>query len=124
MSVVGMLSGGAGQSDDGIGLDADETSGLSDAVALSQVVEDGLGGLVGETAAVQGRALAFREAGATGVAIEEPESVLLAVAGADREVAGIASAVEGAVSVLATEAGEIVHGARGPGGPGRETDRE
>jgi hypothetical protein len=34
MSVVGMLSGGVGQSDDGIGLDADEAAGLSDAVAL------------------------------------------------------------------------------------------
>jgi hypothetical protein len=41
MSVVGMPSGGAG-----------EAAGLPDAVALGQVVEDGDGGLLRESAAV------------------------------------------------------------------------
>jgi hypothetical protein len=54
-----MPPGEAGQSDHGVGLNADEASGLSDAVALGQVVEDGDGGFIGEPATVQGRALAL-----------------------------------------------------------------
>ncbi len=118
-----MLSGGTGQSDDGIGGDADEARRLSDAIVLGQMVEDSDGGLVGESAAEQRCALAFGEAGAAGVAIEQPELFLAAVAGADRKVTGITSAVEHTVGILATEAGEVVHGARGPGGPGQETIR-
>ena len=102
---MGLLSGDAGQSNDG-------------------VVEDGWGGRVGETAAGQGRALAFGDTGAAGVLGEQPESVLLAGAGADRVVAGVASVVERAVNALATEAGEIAHGASGPSGSRRETDKE
>ena len=119
-----MLSGDAGQSDDGVGIDADQASCGPDATTLVEVLEYGEGLLLGEVAVEEGRALALGEAVLAGLAVEEADVVELAVAGADREVAGIASAVEGAVSVLATEAGEIVHGARGPGGPGRETDRE
>ena len=118
-----MLSGGAGQSDDGVGCDADETTGLPDPVALGQVVEDGLGGRFGEPAAVQRRTLALGEAGAAAIAVEEPELLVLAVAAADRKIAGIATAVERAIRVLAAEAGEVVHGAREPGGLGRETIR-
>jgi hypothetical protein len=88
-----MLPGGAGQSDDGVRSDADEAAGLSYAVALGQVVEDGDGGLVGESAAVQGRALALGEAGAAGVAVELSELLVLAVEAADRKVAGVAPAV-------------------------------
>ncbi len=105
-----MLAGGAGQSDDGIGLDADEASGLSDAVALGQVVEDGDGGFIGESAAVQGRALAFGEASAASMAVELAKLFVLAVAAADREIAGVAPAVERTVEILAAEAGEVVHG--------------
>jgi hypothetical protein len=110
MSVVGMLSGGAGQSDDGIRSDADEAAGLSNAVALGQVVEDGDGRLIGESAAVQGRALALGEAGTAGVTVELAKLLVLAVVATDREVAGVAPAVERTVGILAAEAGEVVHG--------------
>ncbi len=115
-----MLSGGTGQSDDGVGCDADETTGLSDAVALGPVVEDGAGGRFGESAAVQRRALALGEAGAAAVAVQESELLVLAVVAADREVAGVTLAVQGAVGILATETGKVVHGGSGPGGPGEQ----
>jgi hypothetical protein len=120
MSVVGMTSGGAGQSDDGVGSDADEAAGLSDAVALGQVVEDGDGRLLGESAAVQGCALALGEASAAGVAVEEAILLGLAVVAADREVAGVALAVERTVGILAAEARAVIHGVGGPGRPGQD----
>jgi hypothetical protein len=112
MSVVGMITGGAGQSDDGVAMDADEAFGLTDAVALGQVMEHRAGLVVGESAIEQRCALALGEAGLAGVAIEQTDVILLAVAVADREVAGPALAVKGAVGILATEAGEIVHRGR------------
>ena len=117
---MGMPPGGAGQPDDGIRGDADEASRLSDAIVLGQVIEDGDGSFVGESAAVEGRALALGEAGAAGVAVKQPELFLLAIAAADREVAGVASAVERAIGVLAAEADQVVHGAGEPGGPGQD----
>jgi hypothetical protein len=90
-------------------MDADEPPGLPDAVALVQVLQDGDGGRLGELAAVQGRALAFGEAGAAAVAVELAELVVLAVAAADGEVAGVTGAVELAVGILAAKAREVVH---------------
>ena len=107
-----MVAGGAGQSDDGVAMDADEAFGLTDAVALGQMMEHRAGLLVGESAVEERGALALGEAGLAGVAIEQADVIPLAVAVADGEVAGPSSAVEGAVGVLATEAGEVVHGWR------------
>ena len=106
-----MLPGGAGQSDDGVAVDADEPSGGADAAALVEVLEDGVGLLLGQAATVQRRALALGEAGPAGVAVELPELLVLAESAADREVTGVALTVERAVGILATEAGEVVHGA-------------
>jgi hypothetical protein len=119
MSVVGVGAGGPGQSHDGVAMDADEPSGLSDAVPLGQVLQDRDGGRLGEVAAVEWRPLALREAGAAGVAVELAELLVLAVAAADREVAGAPSAVEGTIRVLAAEASEIVHEANWPRRRGR-----
>jgi hypothetical protein len=123
MSIVGMLSGGEGQSDHGVGLDADEATGLSDAVALGQMVENGDGRLLGESAAVQGCALAFGEASAAGMAVELAKLLVLADSAADREIVGVALAVQRTVGILATKAGEVVHGARRPGGSGQNKSR-
>jgi hypothetical protein len=112
MSVVGVITGGSGRSDDGVAMDPDEAFGLADAIALGEVMEHGAGLLVGEPAIEQRRALALGEAGLAGVAIEQTDVIPLAVAGAHREVTGPSSAVEGAVGILATEAGEIVHRGR------------
>jgi len=107
-----VITRGFGQSDDGVAMDADEAFGLTDAVALGEVMEHGAGLLVGETAIEQRCALALGEAGLAGVAIEQADVIPLAVAVADGEVTGPSLAVEGAIGILATEAGEIVHGVR------------
>ena len=107
---MGVTSGGTGQSDDGVAMDTDEPLGLSDAVALGQMVEHGVRLVFGEPTIEQGCALALGEAGLARVAVEQTDVVLLAVAFADREVSGVPSPIEGAVGVLAAEAREIVHG--------------
>jgi hypothetical protein len=104
-----MIAGGAGQADDGIAMDADEAPGLSDAVALGEVMEYGAGLLLGHAAVEQWGALALGEAGLAGVAVEQADVILLAVTVADGQVSGSASAVGGAVGVLAAEAREVVH---------------
>jgi hypothetical protein len=105
-----MAANGTGQSDDGVAMDPDEPLGLSDAATVVEVGEDGASLLVGEPAIEEGRALAFGEAGLAGVAVEQADVILLAVAVADREVANTASAVQRAVGVMTTEASEVVHG--------------
>ncbi len=111
MSVVGVLPGGAGQSHDGVAMDADEAAGLADTVAFRQVFQDRDGGLFGQMTAIQRRALALGEAGAAGVAVELPELLVLADSAAGREITGVALTVERAVGVLAADAREVVHGA-------------
>jgi hypothetical protein len=90
-------------------VDADETSGLPDAAALVEVLEHGVGLVLGQMAVEQGCALAFGEAGLAGVAVEESDVSVLAVAAADGEIAGVALSVSGAVGVLAAEAREVIH---------------
>jgi hypothetical protein len=86
MSVAGVCAGQFRQAGDGIAVDVEEASGLSDAAALAKVVEDGAGLLRGEMGVEQRRALALGEAGFADVAIEQSDVVVLAVAGADGEV--------------------------------------
>ena len=120
MSVVGMSAGQFRQSDDRIGVDVDQASGLSDAAALAEVLEDGAGLLLGQVGVEQGRALALGEAVFAGLAVEQADVVVLAVTGADGEVCGVASAVGGAIGILAAEAREIVHGTGAPRRVGRD----
>jgi len=110
-----MSPGGVGEAEDGVAVDAEEASGLADAVAFGQVVQDRDGGGLGQMAAVQRGALAFGEAGAAGVAVELSELLVLADSAADGEVAGVALAVERTFGLLATETGEVVHGRMEPG---------
>ena len=102
------------QADDRIGMDLDQASGLSDAAALGEVLEDGVRLLVGQMGMEQGRALAFGEAVRASVAVEQTDVVVLAVVGTDREISGVALAVEGAIGLLAAEASEVVHGRGSP----------
>src|SRR6185437_10616116 len=69
-------------------------------------------------------ALALGEAVFAGVAVEQPDVVLFAVAVANGEVSGIALAEQGAIGFLAAEAREVVHGWKTPGSPGRVGVRE
>jgi hypothetical protein len=109
MSVVGMLSDHAGQSSDGVGIDADQAPGGTNAATLVEVLKHGEGLLRGEMGVEQGRALALGEAVFAGVAVEQADVILFAVTGADREITGIAPTVAGANGVLAAEAIEVVH---------------
>src|SRR5262249_15858119 len=124
VSVVGMPPGEAGQSDDRVAVDTDEALGLADAATFAGVLEHGAGLVVGQVRMEQGRALALGEALFAAVAVEQPDMVLLAVAGADGEVAGTSMAVEGALGVLAAEANEVVHGIGSPGGRARSGCRD
>jgi len=105
-----MLSGDAGQSTDGVGIDADQAPGGADATALVEVPEHVECLFLREVAVEQGRSLALGETILAHLAVEQPDVVLLAVAGAGREVTGVTRAVESAVGILATEAREVVHG--------------
>ena len=105
-----MLSGEAGQSDDGVAMDADESSGGTDAAALVEVLKHGAGLFLRQMAAVERCAFPLGEAGAAGVAVELTELPVLAEPAADREVAGVTSAVERTGRILAAEAREVVHG--------------
>jgi hypothetical protein len=105
-----MSSGDAGQSTDRVGIDADQAPGGANATALVEVPEHVECLFLREMAVEQGRSLALGEAILARLAVEQPDVVLLAVAGAGREVTGVTHAVEGAVGILATEAGEVVHG--------------
>jgi hypothetical protein len=118
MSVVGMLAGGAGEPDDGVAVDADEPSGGADAAALVEVLKHCVGLFLGQMAAVERRAFALGEASPAAVAVELPELLVLAEAAADREVAGVTSAVERTIGILTAEAREVVHGVGWPGVPG------
>jgi hypothetical protein len=104
----GVLPGHAAQPHDGVAVDADEAFGLADAAALDQVLEDRDGLLRRQAGVEQRGALAFGESGVARLAVEQADMPLLSIAITDREVAGIASAVERADRVEAAEAREIV----------------
>ena len=93
-------------------MDADESLGLADAVALDQVLEDRDGHPRWQARAGQGGALSLGESRITGVAVEQADVVLLAVSVTDGKVAGVASAVERAAGIQAAEARQVVHGVR------------
>jgi hypothetical protein len=103
-----MLPGHAAQPHDGVAVDADEAFGLSDAVTLDQVLEDRDGLLRRQAGMEQRGALALGEAGVARLAVKQADMPLLSIAITDREVTGIASAVERAIRVQAAEAREVV----------------
>ena len=114
-----MLSGLFCQADDRIGVNIDQASGLSHAAAFGEVLEHGSGLRLGEVSLEQGSALALGEAVFAGPTVEQADLILLAEAAADGEVSGVASAVEGAIGFLATEASKIIHGVETPRWRGR-----
>jgi hypothetical protein len=105
-----MLAGGAAIAADGIGMDLDQARRLEDATALVDVVEDREGLVLGPVGPVQRGALALREAGAAGAAIEEPKLPGLAESAGDGEVSGVAAAEVWASGILTTEPSEVVQG--------------
>jgi hypothetical protein len=116
VDVPGVLAGLAGQTHDGVAMDTDEPLGLTDPIPFDQVLEDGDDLLRGQAGVGKRGALAFGEARLAGVAVEQSDVLVFAVAIADREVAGVTPTMEPAVGILAAETREVVHG--------RNTSRE
>ena len=108
MALPGVVAGPQGVADDRVLIDADETSGLSDAATILQVLEDGQGSVVSQACAEPGRAFAFGEASLAGATGEHAASVL-AIAEADTEIAAAAHAVVGAIRVLTAEEVQVFH---------------
>ena len=80
---MGVLPGGAGQSDDGVAVDTDESPRWADAAALVEVLEHRVGLLLGQMAAVERSPFALGEAGPAGVAVELSELLVLAESATD-----------------------------------------
>ena len=107
---AGVLAGGAAVAADGIGMDLDQACRLEDATTLGDVFEDRGDLVLGPVGAIERGALAFREAGAAGAAIEEPKLPGLAESAGDGEVCGVAAAEVGASGIQAPESREVVPG--------------
>jgi hypothetical protein len=113
VDIVGVLTRHQGQTDDRILVDLDQATGLSDATILLEMVQHGNGLVVGEFAAVQSRALAFREALLTGPAGQDTGGFVGAVGEADPQVVQAPTAEVGAFGVQAAEVFQVVHSSFG-----------
>src|SRR5512135_2524574 len=112
VELPGVVAGQPAVTDDGIAIHRHQSGGGADAVPLGAVLEDRQGLILGQLRPEQGRPLALGEPRLAGAAVQHPALLVLAVAGADRQVAEPALAVVGAVLVLATETGQVLcHGA-------------
>ncbi len=110
--VVGLSGVGAGLegvANNGVLIDARQASGLADATAVLEVLEDGQGLITGQPCAEQGGALALGEALPAGAAGEHAALLIRAVAEGDAEVTPPAEAVVGAGDVLAAEQVQVFH---------------
>jgi hypothetical protein len=95
---------------DGLPIHADEPAGLSDAVALGDVVEDRDVLIRRQSGAEEGCPLSLGESGLAGPAAEHAASLRRTIAMGDGEVSGPPLAVLGAAGIQAAEAREVVHG--------------
>jgi hypothetical protein len=107
VELAGVVAGQGSQADDGVLVDADQAGGLADAAALGQVVQDGEGLVLGETAVEQGGAGPLGEA-VLATAAGEDAAWLGAVAESDAQVVRLALAVGGTLGVGAAKAGQVV----------------
>jgi hypothetical protein len=106
-----MLAGQACVADHGVAVHLHQPCGGPNAVAFGQVLEDRDGLLLGQLRAERGRPLALGEAIFARAAVEQSTLLVLAVAGADGQLADASLAVIGALLVHAAEAREILgHG--------------
>ena len=87
-----------------------ETAGLADATILVQVLQDRDGLVLGEFAAVQGRALALREAALARPTGQDAAFFLRSVPEANPQVVQATLAVVGAIGIQAAEVFQVVHG--------------
>src|SRR5258707_680331 len=110
VELAGLRASQEAVANDGILVHADEPTGLADAAAFGDVVQDTDDLAVRQSGVEQGRALAFGEAGLAGAASQHA-ALLRAVAEAHPEVAQTPFPLVGAVAVLTAEARQGVgHG--------------
>jgi hypothetical protein len=111
-----VAAGQPGVADHGVAVHLHQPGGGADAVALGQVLEDRQRLLLGQLGAEQRGALLLREPRLAGAAAEQAAALVLAVAGADRQVVDPSRAEVGATLVQAAEAGQVLrHGDASPG---------
>jgi hypothetical protein len=103
-----MASGQPAVADHGVGGHADESGGGPHAAAIGDVLEQGDGLVLGQLRPEEGCSLAFGEPVSAGAAVEQSDVLVLAVAGADRQVVEAPLAVVGATLVLAAETGKVL----------------
>jgi hypothetical protein len=105
MELAGVAAGQPAIADHGVAVHLHQAGGGADAGALGQVLEDRQGLLLAQLGAEQRGALPLREAAFAGAAVEHAALPVLAVAGADRQVANPSLSKVGATLVLTAEAG-------------------
>ena len=108
MECVGVLAGHHGQADDRILVDPDQAAGLPDPPIVLQMVQHRHGLRLGKSTAVQGSALAFREALLAGPTSQAPGGSARAVGEADTQILQAPVAVVLAFGVLAAEVFQVV----------------
>src|SRR5262249_20668928 len=105
----GLLTSHEGQPYYRVLVHSDQATGLANATTLLQMLQDRKGLVLGKFGAVQGGALAFREALLAGATGQDTTILVGAIAKADAEVVEAAATVVGAARVLATEDFQVVH---------------
>jgi hypothetical protein len=113
VDLLGVMAGDDGQANDRILVHPHEAAGLADATVLLKMLQHRDGFVLGEFAAIKGRALAFGEALLTGAAGQNPGAFAGAVAETDPEIVQAPAAIVIAVEVLAAEGFQVVHSLAG-----------
>src|SRR5262249_1580142 len=103
VDLLGLLTSHEGQPYYRVLVHSDQATGLANATTLLQMLQDRKGLVLGKFGAVQGGALAFREALLAGATGQDTTILVGAIAKADAEVVEAAATVVGAARVLATE---------------------
>src|SRR3984957_20203655 len=113
VDLLGVMAGDDGQANDRILVHPHEAAGLADATVLLKMLQHRDGFVLGEFAAIKGRALAFGEALLTGAAGQNPGAFAGAIAETDPEIVQAPAAIVIAVEGLAAEGFQVVHSLAG-----------
>jgi hypothetical protein len=108
VGLSGVVAGLEGVANDGVLIDAGQASGLADAAAVLEVLEDGEGLVVGQSCAEQGGAFTLGEALLAGAAGEHA-ALAGAVAEGHAEIVLAAPTVVRALGILAAEQIKVFH---------------
>jgi len=108
VDLPGVLARHHRQANNRVLVHSQQATGLADATVLLKVVQHRHRLVVGELAAIEGRALAFGEALLAGPASQDTGSFASALAEADTQVVQTAASVVGALRVLAAESFQVV----------------